>query len=100
MNEQEKNTNIESNQFTHYVGITFNSSSRSYYFGSNISDLKIDDKVIVETVRGMELGTVAIEAISIDRYSNGLLLKPILRKATDTDVKLSEINQKDAIFAL
>ena len=100
MNEQEKNTNIESNQFTHYVGITFNSSSRSYYFGSNISDLKIDDKVIVETVRGVELGIVSFEPVEIAGYKNGLPLKPVLRKATDVDIKLYENNLKDAKFAM
>ena len=100
MNEQEKNTNIESNQFTHYVGITFNSSSRSYYFGSNISDLKIDDKVIVETIRGVELGIVSFEPVEIAGYKNGLPLKPVLRKATDVDIKLYENNLKDAKFAM
>ena len=100
MNEQEKNTNIEANQFTHYVGITFNSSSRSYYFGSNISDLKIDDKVIVETVRGVELGIVSFEPVEIAGYKNGLPLKPVLRKATDVDIKLYENNLKDAKFAM
>lgn len=100
MNEQEKNTNIEQSQFTHYVGITFNSSNRSYYFGSNISDLKIDDKVVVETIRGTELGIVSFEPVAIDSYKNNLPLKPILRKATDVDVKLYENNLKDAKFAM
>ena len=40
---EEKNTNTEQNQFTHYVGIAFNSSTHSYNFGSNNLDLKIDD---------------------------------------------------------
>jgi hypothetical protein len=38
--------------------------------------------------------------MSIEKYSNSLLLKPVLRKATDTDIKLAEINLKDAQFAL
>ena len=100
MNEEERNTNIEQNQFTHYVGITFNSSTRSYYFGSNISDLKINDKVVVETVRGMELGIVSFEPAEIASYKNNLPLKPILRKATDVDVRLYENNLKDAKFAM
>ena len=100
MNEEERNTNIEQNQFTHYVGIAFNSSTRSYYFGSNISDLKINDKVVVETVRGMELGIVSFEPTEIASYKNNLPLKPILRKATDVDVRLYENNLKDAKFAM
>ena len=88
------------NDYTHFVGVKFCNTPRAYFFGVNNIELQINDKVVVETVRGTELGTVAIEAISIDKYSNGLLLKPILRKATDTDIKLAEINQKDAVFAM
>ena len=86
--------------YAHFAGVKFANTPRAYFFGVEDLDLKLDDKVVVETVRGIELGTIAIEPMSIDKYSNGLLLKPILRKATDTDIKLSEINQKDAIFAM
>ena len=88
------------NEYTHFVGVKFLNTPRAYFFGIKDIELKLDDKVVVETVRGTELGTIAIEPISIDKYSNGLSLKPILRKATDTDIKLSEINQKDALFAM
>ena len=88
------------NEYTHFVGVKFSNTPRAYFFGIKDLNLKLNDKVIVETVRGTELGTVAIEPLSIDKYSNSLLLKPVLRKATDTDIKLAEINQKDAAFAL
>ena len=88
------------NTYTHFVGVKFLNTPRAYFFGVDNIDLKEGDKVVVETVRGIELGTVAINPISIDKYSSALLLKPVLRKATDTDIKLSEINQKDAQFAL
>ena len=90
----------EKNEYTHFVGVKFANTPRAYFFGVKDIPLVLGDKVVVETVRGVELGTIAIEAISIDKYSNGLLLKPIIRKATDTDIKLAEINQKDAVFAL
>jgi len=88
------------NEYTHFVGVKFSNTPRAYFFGIKDLELKLDDKVVVETVRGIELGTIAIEPISIKKYSNGLLLKPVLRKATDTDIKLAEINQKDAVFAM
>lgn len=87
-------------EYTHFVGVKFLNATRAYFFGVKDIELQLDDKVVVETVRGTELGTVAIEPISIQKYSNGLSLKPILRKATDTDIKLAEINQKDALFAM
>ena len=88
------------NEYTHFVGVKFSNTPRAYFFGVKDADFKLDDKVIVETVRGVELGTIAIEPMSIEKYSNSLLLKPVLRKATDTDIKLAEINLKDAQFAL
>ena len=87
-------------EFTHFVGVKFLNTPRAYFFGVKDIELKLDDKVVVETVRGIELGTIAIEPISIEKYGNGLSLKPILRKATDTDIKLADINQKDAAFAM
>ena len=88
------------NEYTHFVGVKFLNTPRAYFFGVKDIELKPEDKVVVETVRGIELGTIAIEPMAIDKYSNSLLLKPVLRKATDTDIKLAEINQKDAAFAL
>ena len=88
------------NDYTHFVGVKFLNTPRAYFFGVKDIELKADDKVIVETVRGIELGTIAIEPMSIEKYSNSLLLKPVLRKATDTDIKVAEINAKDAQFAL
>ena len=87
-------------EFTHFVGVKFLNTPRAYFFGVKDIELKLDDKVVVETIRGTELGTIAIEPISIDKYSNSLSLKPILRKATETDIKLADINQKDALFAM
>ena len=90
----------QKHDYTHFVGVKFLNTPRAYFFGTTDADYKLDDKVVVETVRGFELGTIAIEPMSIDKYANGLFLKPIIRKATDVDIRLSEINQKDAVYAL
>ena len=98
------NTNEEKveakNEYTHFVGVKFANTPRAYFFGVKDIELALGDKVVVETIRGVELGVIAIEPMPIERYSNSLLLKPIIRKATDTDIKLAEINQKDAVFAM
>ena len=90
----------QKHDYSHFVGVKFLNTPRAYFFGTTDNNYAMGDKVVVETVRGMELGTIAIEPISIDKYGNGLFLKPILRKATDVDIRLSEINAKDAVYAL
>ena len=88
------------NKFDHYVGIRFNYANHAYFFGVKDIPLKVGDKVVVETVHGPELGEVAFAPISIEEYSSQLDLRPIIRLATDVDVKLHENNLKDAKFAL
>ena len=92
--------NIDNSMFDGFVGVKFFSAPRAYFFGYKDMELQAEDKVIVETVRGLELGTVVIAPISIDKYKNGLGLKPIIRKATDVDIRMYEINEKDAHFAM
>ena len=91
---------IDNSIYEGFVGVKFFSTPRAYFFGYKDMELNIDDKVIVETTRGVELGVVAIAPISIDKYKSTLGLKPIIRKATDVDIKMYEINEKDARFAL
>ena len=79
----------QKHEYTHFAGVKFLNTPRAYFFGTNEAALVMGDKVVVETVRGMELGTIAIEPISIEKYANGLYLKPIIRKATDVDIRLS-----------
>ena len=90
----------QTNKFTHYVGIKFHYSNHAYFFGFKDLDLKVGEKVVVETTHGPELGEVFFEPIPIEQYKSVLELKPIVRKATDVDVKLHEINLKDAVNAL
>ena len=88
------------NQYKQYVGVKFSYTTHAYFFGVKDLDVQVGDKVVVETTHGPELGEVAFEPIDISQYKSELLLRPILRKATDTDIKLAEINEKDAIFAM
>ncbi len=91
---------MEENGFEYYVGIKLTNASKAYYFGTNYSDLKIGDYVVVETVSGLELGSVANAEMPIHLYSSSLALKPILRKATPTDVEEYHYYEKQAKIAL
>ena len=92
--------NVIQNKYDHYVGVKFSFTSHAYFFGVKDIPLAKGDKVVVETVHGPELGEVAVEPIDIEKYKSELDLKPILRKATNVDVKLHDINLKDAQFAM
>ena len=92
---------IDNSVYKFFVGIKFFNTPRAYFFGlEEETPLKLGDKVVVETMRGLELGEVAIEPISMEKYESELGLRPILRIANDVDVKIFEQNQKDARSAL
>ncbi len=87
--------------YASFVGIKFKNGLRAYFFGvPNDMVLKLQDRVVVETARGLEVGTVVIAPIGLDKYKSELELKPILRLASDVDLKIFENNEKDAVFAL
>lgn len=79
---------------THYAGIKFTSIGKAYYFSTDMGDLKVGDKVVAESVRGLQVGEVAIEPIDIAKYSSSLELKPIMRRATQDDLLIFEENKK------
>lgn len=92
---------IDNSVYKYFLGIKFFNTPRAYFFGlTDDEPFAIGEKVVVETMRGMELGEVAIEPITMDKYESELGLKPVLRKATDVDVKIFESNKKDAVSAL
>ena len=100
----EKNTpeqTIDNSKYKTFVGVKFFNTPRAYFFGVTDDEVfAMGDKVVVETMRGMELGEIAIEPIDIEKYDSPLGLKPILRRASDIDVRIFESNQKDAKAAL
>lgn len=79
---------------THYVGIKFSSSGKAYFFGTDIENLEIGQKVVAESVRGLQLGEVATPVFDISQYKSELELKPLTRIATDDDILLFEANAK------
>ncbi len=100
MLENNIETNIDNSQYKYFVGVKFFNTPRSYFFGIDDLQVNLGDKVVVETMRGLEMGEVSIAPIDIEKYSSELGLKPILRVATDVDLRMYESNQKDAKFAM
>lgn len=81
------------------IGVRFKSVGKIYYFDPKDYDVKMGDKVIVETARGVECGEVALVDREIDetRFTNPV--KGIIRLATPNDMKTIKKNrqkEKDA----
>lgn len=75
------------------VGVRFKRAGKIYYFSSGDLELKVDDKVIVETARGVEFGDLVIAPRNIPEESVVSPLKPVIRKATADDVRIMEENK-------
>lgn len=97
---EEREVVIDNSVYSHYVGVKFVNGAKAYFFGIKDLNLDVGMKVVVETARGTELGEIVIAPIEIEKYRSQLGLKPVLRIATDTDLKLYEQNMKDAVSAL
>ena len=92
---------IDNSIYKSFVGVKFFNTPRAYFFGVKDGEVfELGEKVVVETMRGMEMGEIAIATIDIEKYSSELGLKPILRRASSVDEKIFEANQKDAVKAL
>jgi len=82
------------------IGIRFKAVGKKYYFDPKEYDVKIGDKVVVETVRGIELGEVVEGLKEIADSEVITALKPVLRMATPKDIQGYEKNIKDIPMAI
>lgn len=71
---------------TKIVGVKFADGGKIYDFSPNNLLVNIGDKVIVETVRGLDFGTVATPIKTIDRAETDEPLKDVVRIATHQDL--------------
>lgn len=68
------------------VGIRFRRAGKVYYFGPAGIDLKVDDWVVVETARGLEMGQVVVAPKQVLANEIEGELKPVVRKAEEEDI--------------
>lgn len=84
------------------IGVKFKNSNKVYYFApeNDKDEFAEGDGVIVETARGTEIATVSFGIKEVDDASIVHPLKPILRKATEADVKRVKENEEHVPEAL
>ena len=76
------------------IGVRFKSVGKIYYFDPAGLDIKMGDKVIVETARGVECGDVALTDREIDETRFSSPLKKVIRVAAKQDFAQIERNKK------
>jgi len=72
------------------VGIRFKRAGKIYYFDPAGIELNVGDWVVVETGRGLELGRVVIAPKQVLSSEITEPLKPVLRKASEEDLRQKE----------
>lgn len=79
--------------------IRFNNVGKSYYFSTHY-DLVKGDKVVVETIRGLEVGECVSDLKDLSEFNLDAELKKVLRKANRADLDLYEFNKVKAVKSL
>lgn len=80
-------------EFVEIIGVRFKDVGKVYYFSPLGVSFNPGDKAVVETTRGVECGDIVLSNREIPRASLNSPLKPIIRKATESDIKQLEQNR-------
>ncbi len=82
------------------VGIRFRTGGKTYFFDPGQLTCRVGEYAVVETARGQEFGEVCIANRLYDRDKLEHTLSPVLRIATEEDIRHSEENREreDAAF--
>ena len=85
---------VDTSEKVEIVGIRYKPVGKVYFFSPNGEKYSANDKLIVETTKGIELGYVVIPNRNISINKIVQPLKPVLRKASEEDILRSERNKK------
>ncbi|MEF9961865.1 MAG: regulatory iron-sulfur-containing complex subunit RicT [Erysipelotrichaceae bacterium] len=99
-NEDQKEIKQPQKHYAYVAYVSFKESKKIYTFGTNDGRFVIGDKVVVETIRGFELGTIVKPTEAFIANANGFEIKPIIRKATAKDISNAENNVEKAKEAM
>ena len=76
------------------IGIKFKQTGKIYYFDPGEIKANKDENIIVETARGLECGTVALENRMVEDEAVIQPLKKAVRKATAEDLEIAKKNKE------
>lgn len=79
---------------TEVIGVRFRTAGKVYFFAPGKFPVKTGDKVIVETARGVEFGSVVTGPKEVEDEKITQPLKPVIRLATAEDIRKEEKNRE------
>ena len=79
---------------TRVIGVRFRTAGKIYYFAPGKFHIRQGDKVIVETARGIEFGTVVTGPKEVKDEEVMQPLKSVIRIATEEDKRAEEKNRE------
>jgi len=82
------------------VGVRFHRAGKVYYFDARDTPVEVNDDVVVETSRGLELAKVVISPQQVLSSALTEPLKAVVRKAQDEDIEQAQQQQEKARKAL
>ncbi|MCR4420350.1 MAG: stage 0 sporulation family protein [Clostridia bacterium] len=74
------------------VGVRFRRAGKIYYFDPGEQELAVGDKVLVETVRGLEYGEVVVGTKAVSEEEIVTPLRPVIRRVTAEDQEVLRSN--------
>ena len=88
-------------RFYTVVGVMFDITKKRYYFEAVNKDevYRKGDKVIVDTIRGQEVGIIYTPPIELSEKHLVLPLKPVIKKASEEEIKRYDSLRKEALEA-
>lgn len=79
---------------TRVIGVRFRPAGKIYFFAPGKLKVRTGDKVIVETARGVEFGSVVSGPKDVEDEKITQPLKPVIRVATEDDKRKEEKNRE------
>ena len=79
---------------TRVIGVRFRPAGKIYFFAPGKYEINTGDKVIVETARGVEFGSVATGPKEVEDDKITQPLKSVIRIATQEDIRKEEKNRE------
>lgn len=87
-------TETEDNKLTEVISVKFKNRGKCYFFDPNGLQINSGEKVIVETSKGLEIADCSRGNHAVSDTAVVQPLRPVVRKATEDDIRVSELNKQ------